>query len=148
MENINGVDNEELERLIRVYSLHGQTKDAFSKMQLGAWEYDIITPGYKCNMPDVLAAIGLKQLERYDKILNRRHEIIKMYNDAFLPLGLEPLIHEGKNFRSSGHLYLLRIPGYDCQRRNQLIVKLAERGIATNVHYKPLPILTAYKTSA
>lgn len=144
-KNINGVDNEELERLIRVYSLHGQTKDAFSKMQLGAWEYDIITPGYKCNMPDVLAAIGLKQLERYDKILNRRHEIIKMYNDAFLPLGLEPLIHEGKNFRSSGHLYLLRIPGYDCQRRNQLIVKLAERGIATNVHYKPLPILTAYK---
>lgn len=143
--NISGVDNEELERLMRVYSLHGQTKDAFSKMQLGAWEYDIITPGYKCNMPDTLAAIGLKQLERYDKILNRRHEIIKMYNSAFVPLGLEPLIHKGESFRSSGHLYLLRIPGYDCEKRNKLIVELAKRGIATNVHYKPLPMLTAYK---
>lgn len=143
--NFDGVDNNELERLLRVYSLHGQTKDAFSKMQLGAWEYDIIAPAYKCNMPDVLAAIGLKQLERYDSMLERRHEIIKMYNDVFLPMGLKPMIHSGDGFRSSGHLYLLRIPGYDVQKRNELITKLAERKITTNVHYKPLPMMTAYK---
>lgn len=143
--NIDGIDNDELERMFRVYSLHGQTKDAFSKMQLGAWEYDIIAPAYKCNMPDVLAAIGLKQLERYDKLLNRRHEIIKMYDSVFLPMGLKPMIHSGENFRSSGHLYLLRIPGYNVEKRNELITKLAEQHITTNVHYKPLPLLTAYK---
>ncbi|MCQ4022954.1 MULTISPECIES: DegT/DnrJ/EryC1/StrS aminotransferase family protein [unclassified Ruminococcus] len=144
-QNIDGIDNDELERMFRVYSLHGQTKDAFSKMQLGAWEYDIIYPAYKCNMPDVLAAIGVKQLERYDKMLNRRHEIIKMYNDVFLPMGLKPMIHSGKDFRSSGHLYLLRIPGYNTEKRNALITKLAEQHITTNVHYKPLPLLSAYK---
>ena len=143
--NIDGIDNDELERMFRVYSLHGQTKDAFSKMQLGAWEYDIIAPAYKCNMPDVLAAIGVKQLERYDSLLNRRHEIIKMYDSVFLPMGLEPMIHSGDDFRSSGHLYLLRIPGYDTQKRNELIIRLAEKHITTNVHYKPLPLLTAYK---
>lgn len=143
--NIDGIDNDELERMFRVYSLHGQTKDAFSKMQLGAWEYDIIAPAYKCNMPDVLAAIGLKQMERYDKLLNRRHKIINMYNEIFLPMGLKPMIHSGDGFRSSGHLYLLRIPGYDAQKRNALITALAQRHITTNVHYKPLPMLTAYK---
>lgn len=143
--NIDGIDNNELERMFRVYSLHGQTKDAFSKMQLGAWEYDIIAPAYKCNMPDVLAAIGLKQIERYDKMLDRRHEIIKMYDSVFVPMGLKPLIHSGEDFRSSGHLYLLRIPGYDERKRNELISKLAQRHITTNVHYKPLPLLTAYK---
>ncbi len=144
-KNIDGIDNDELERLFRTYSLHGQTKDAFSKMKLGAWEYDIIAPAYKCNMPDVLAAIGVKQMERYDKMLERRHEIIRMYNDVLLPLGLEPMAHSGEDFRSSGHLYLLRIPGYDVERRNSLIEKLAQRKISTNVHYKPLPLLTAYK---
>lgn len=143
--NIDGIDNDELERMFRVYSLHGQTKDAFSKMQLGAWEYDIIAPAYKCNMPDVLAAIGLKQLERYDKLLSRRHEIISLYDSVFLPMGLKPMIHSGEDFRSSGHLYLLRIPGYDTQKRNELITRLAEKHITTNVHYKPLPLLTAYK---
>lgn len=144
-QNIDGIDNDELERMFRVYSLHGQTKDAFSKMQLGAWEYDIIAPAYKCNMPDVLAAIGVKQLERYDALLNRRHEIIKMYDSVFLPMGLKPMIHSGEDFRSSGHLYLLRIPGYNVEKRNELITRLAEKHITTNVHYKPLPLLTAYK---
>lgn len=144
-KNFDGIDNDELERMFRVYSLHGQTKDAFSKMQLGAWEYDIIAPAYKCNMPDVLAAIGVKQMDRYDDMLNRRHEIIKMYNDVFLPMGLKPMIHSGDDFRSSGHLYLLRIPGYDVEKRNALITALAQRHITTNVHYKPLPMLTAYK---
>ena len=143
--NIDGVDNDKLERTIKIYSLHGQTKDAFSKMQLGAWEYDIIAPAYKCNMPDTLAAIGVKQMERYDKMLERRHEMIKMYDNAFLPMGLKPMIHSGDGFRSSGHLYLLRIPGYDVDERNALISKLAEKKIATNVHYKPLPMMTAYK---
>lgn len=144
-KNFDGIDNDELERMFRVYSLHGQTKDAFSKMQLGAWEYDIIAPAYKCNMPDVLAAIGVKQMDRYDDMLNRRHEIIKMYNDVFLPMGLKPMVHSGDDFRSSGHLYLLRIPGYDVEKRNALITALAQRHITTNVHYKPLPMLTAYK---
>lgn len=144
-KNIDGIDNDKLERMFRIYSLHGQTKDAFSKMELGAWEYDIIATAYKCNMPDTLAAIGIRQLEHYDKTLKRRHEIVKKYNDSFLPIGLEPLIHSGDNFRSSAHLYLLRIPGYDVQKRNRLIENLAKRQISTNVHYKPLPLLTAYK---
>lgn len=140
-----GIDNDELTRLFTIFSLHGQSKDALSKTQLGSWEYDILYPAYKCNMTDIQAAIGLKQLERYRELLQIRRNVIERYDAAFLPLGLEPLMHFGKDFASSGHLYLLRIPGYDEEKRNALIMKMAEKGIATNVHYKPLPMLTAYK---
>lgn len=140
-----GVDNDELARLFTVFSLHGQSKDALSKTQLGSWEYDILYPAYKCNMTDIQAAIGLRQLERYHELLQIRRIIIERYDAAFLPLGLKPLLHLGADFASSGHLYLLRIPGYNEERRNALIMKMAEKGIATNVHYKPLPMLTAYK---
>ena len=140
-----GVDNDELARLFTVFSLHGQSKDALSKTQLGSWEYDILYPAYKCNMTDIQAAIGLKQLERYHELLQIRRNIIERYDAAFLPLGLKPLLHFGADFASSGHLYLLRIPGYNEKQRNALIMKMAEKGIATNVHYKPLPMLTAYK---
>ncbi|MGN0551204.1 MAG: DegT/DnrJ/EryC1/StrS family aminotransferase [Acutalibacteraceae bacterium] len=139
------IDNEWLANLFTVLSLHGQTKDAYAKTRLGAWEYDIIYPAYKCNMTDLQAAIGLKQLERYDSLLKRREEIVNMYDEAFLPMGLKPLIHKGKDYKSSFHLYMLQIPGYSPEQRNQLIDKLAENGIAANVHYKPLPMFTAYK---
>lgn len=140
-----GVDNDELARLFTIFSLHGQSKDALSKTQLGSWEYDIVYPAYKCNMTDIQAAIGIKQLERYHELLQIRRYIIERYDAAFLPLGLKPLPHFGADFASSGHLYLLRIPGYNEKQRNALIMKMAEKGIATNVHYKPLPMLTAYK---
>lgn len=140
-----GIDNDELARLFTIFSLHGQSKDALAKTQLGSWEYDILYPAYKCNMTDIQAAIGLKQLERYHELLQIRKQIINRYDEAFLSKGLEPLIHFGPDFASSGHLYLLRIPGYDEEKRNALIMKMAEHGIATNVHYKPLPMLTAYK---
>lgn len=139
------IDNDELARLYTIFSLHGQSKDALSKTQPGSWEYDILYPAYKCNMTDIQAAIGLKQLERYHELLQIRRNIIEQYDAAFLPLGLKPLIHFGKDFTSSGHLYLLRIPGFDEERRNALIMKMAEKGVATNVHYKPLPMFTAYK---
>lgn len=140
-----GIDNDGLARLYKIFSLHGQSKDALSKTQLGSWEYDILYPAYKCNMTDIQAAIGLKQLERYHELLQIRRNIIEQYDAACLPLGLKPLIHFGKDFTSSGHLYLLRIPGFDEERRNALIMKMAEKGVATNVHYKPLPMFTAYK---
>ena len=140
-----GLDNDELARLFTIFSLHGQSKDALSKTQLGSWDYDILYPAYKCNMTDIQAAIGLKQLERYHELLQIRRSAIERYDAAFLPLGLKPLMHFGKDFASSGHLYLLRIPGYDEEKRNALIMNMAEKGIATNVHYKPLPMLTAYK---
>lgn len=139
------IDNDELARLYTIFSLHGQSKDALSKTQLGSWEYDILYPAYKCNMTDIQAAIGLKQLERYHGLLQIRRNIIEQYDAAFLPLGLKPLNHFGKDFTSSGHLYLLRIPGFDEERRNALIMKIAEKGVVTNVHYKPLPMFTAYK---
>lgn len=139
------IDNDELARLYTIFSLHGQSKDALSKTQPGSWEYDILYPAYKCNMTDIQAAIGLKQLERYHELLQIRRNIIEQYDAAFLPLGLKPLIHFGKDFTSSGHLYLLRIPGFDEEKRNALIMKMAEKGVATNVHYKPLPMFTAYK---
>lgn len=142
---IPGVDNEELYHQYQLLSLHGQSKDALAKTKLGAWEYDILGPWYKCNMTDIMAAIGLKQLERYPGLLQRRRELIARYDAALRPLGVETLPHyEGGN-QSSGHLYITRIPGITEQQRNDIIVKMAERGVACNVHYKPLPMMTAYR---
>lgn len=140
-----GLDNEWLYKQYMLYSLHGQNKDAFEKNQVGAWEYDIVYPGYKCNMTDVLAAIGIKQLERYGSILERRREIIQKYDAAFSLPNIRKLIHYDENSISSGHLYLLRIMGITEEKRNQIIIKMAENGITTNVHYKPLPMMTAYR---
>lgn len=143
--NIPGADNEVLYHQVQLYSLHGQSKDALAKTQLGGWEYDIVGPWYKCNMTDIMAAIGLVQLKRYPALLARRREIIERYDSAFKPLGIEVLPHYTDSYLSSGHLYLTRIPGADLEARQEIIVKMAERGIATNVHYKPLPMMTAYK---
>ena len=143
--NIPGADNEVLYHQVQLYSLHGQSKDALAKTQLGGWEYDIVGPWYKCNMTDIMAAIGLVQLQRYPALLARRREIIERYDSAFKPLGIEVLPHYTDSYRSSGHLYLTRIPGADLEARQEIIVNMAERGIATNVHYKPLPMMTAYK---
>ena len=139
------MDNEEIYKQFMLLSLHGQTKDAFHKNQLGAWEYDIAAPLYKCNMTDIQAAIGLVQFERYPALLDRRRQIIGKYDEAFKEMGYKTVPHFTKDHTSSGHLYLLRIPGIDTQKRNDIIVKMAERGIATNVHFKPLPMMTAYK---
>lgn len=144
-KHIDGIDDNELYKQYQLYSLHGQSKDALAKTQLGAWEYDIVGPWYKCNMTDIQAAIGLKQLERYPALLQRRQEIIKQYDDTLDQLGLLHLKHSGEDFQGSGHLYLSRIPGADEAIRNSIITKLAEQGVATNVHYKPLPMMTAYK---
>lgn len=143
--HIDGIDDEEIYHQYQLYSLHGQSKDALSKNKLGAWEYDIVGPWYKCNMTDIMAAIGLKQLERYPDLLKRRREIIGMYDKACDDLGIQHLDHYGEHHQSSGHLYLTRIPGITAEQRNEIIVKMAECGIATNVHYKPLPMMTAYK---
>ena len=140
-----GIDDEELYRWFMLYSLHGQSKDAFSKMQLGAWEYDIVYPAYKCNMTDITAAIGIMQLKRYDGLMEKRREIVNAYDQILLPLGIKRLNHFPDFGEGNGHLYLMRIPGITEQERNGIIVKLAEVGIASNVHYKPLPMHTAYK---
>ena len=140
-----GLDDDELYKQYMLYSLHGQSKDALAKTQIGSWEYDIVYPAYKCNMTDILAGIGLVQLRRYDNLLERRKEIIEMYDSSLLPFGVQRLEHYGVNFASTGHLYLARIPGIDEADRNKIIVMMAEDGIATNVHYKPLPMHTAYK---
>ena len=145
-KTIPGVDNDELYHQYQLLSLHGQSKDALAKTKLGAWEYDIVGPWYKCNMTDIMAAIGLKQLERYPGLLQRRTEIIHRYDAALKPLGVETLTHFGEDYRSSGHLYITRVPNITEQQRNDIIVKMAEREIACNVHYKPLPMMTAYKT--
>lgn len=142
---IDGVDDEEIYKKLQLLSLHGQSKDALAKTQLGAWEYDIVGPWYKCNMTDVMAGIGLAQFERYPKMLERRKEIIQKYDAAFKPLGVEVLDHYTDKHVSSGHLYLTRIPNITVEHRNQMIIKMAEAGIACNVHYKPLPMHTAYK---
>ena len=144
-KHIDGIDDDELYKQYQLYSLHGQSKDALAKTQLGAWEYDIVGPWYKCNMTDIQAAIGLKQLERYPALLQRRQEIINQYDEALVQLGVLHLKHSGEGFQGSGHLYLSRIPGADEAKRNSIITKLAEQGVATNVHYKPLPMMTAYK---
>lgn len=140
-----GIDNEELYHRLQLLSLHGQSKDALAKTQLGAWEYDIVGPWYKCNMTDIMAALGLVQMKRYPALLARRREIIERYDAAFKPLGVEFLNHYTDEHLSSGHLYLTRVPGASLEERQAIIVAMAERGIATNVHYKPLPMMTAYK---
>ena len=142
---IEGVDSAELYKKLQLLSLHGQSKDALSKTQLGSWEYDIIGTWYKCNMTDVAAAIGLAQMDRYDAMLARRREIIECYDDALKKLGVQVLDHYTDRHFSSGHLYLTRIPGITEEQRNEIIRKMAQRGIACNVHYKPLPLHTAYK---
>ena len=139
------VDNAEIYHQYQLYSLHGQSKDALAKTQLGAWEYDIVGPWYKCNMTDIMAAIGLKQLDRYEGLLARRKEIIKKYDAMCDELGVMHLNHYTENAKSSGHLYLTRIPGANDEIRREIIIKLAEMGVSTNVHYKPLPMMTAYK---
>lgn len=143
--DIKGIDSEEIYKQLQLYSLHGQSKDALAKTQLGAWEYDIIGPWYKCNMTDIMAAIGLRQLDRYPGMLERRKEIIAKYDAMCDELGVKHLIHSGENFQSSNHLYLARIPGINDETRRDIIIKLAEHGVNTNVHYKPLPMMTAYK---
>ena len=144
-KDIPGIDNEEIYHKYQLYSLNGQSKDALAKTQVGAWEYDIIGPWYKCNMTDIMAAIGLRQLDRYPALLERRKEIIKKYDAMCDELGVIHLQHYGKDFTSSGHLYLTRIPGVNDKQRRDIIIRLAERGVSTNVHYKPLPMMTAYK---
>ena len=142
---IPGIDDEELYHQIQLLSLHGQSKDALAKTQLGAWEYDIVGPWYKCNMTDIMAAIGLAQLKRYESLLKRRKQIIERYNNALEPLGIETLRHYSEEYESSGHLYITRVPGITAEQRQEIIVKMAEAGVACNVHYKPLPMMTAYK---
>ena len=143
--DIPGIDNEEIYHQYQLYSLHGQSKDALAKNQLGAWEYDIVGPWYKCNMTDIMAAIGLRQLDRYPGLLERRREIIGKYDAMCDELGVKHLVHFTENSTSSGHLYLTRIPRATDEIRREIIIKLAERGVNTNVHYKPLPMMTAYK---
>ena len=143
--DIEGIDNDELYHQYQLLSLHGQSKDALAKTQVGAWEYDIIGPWYKCNMTDIMAAIGLKQLDRYPGLLARRGEIIERYDAMCDEMGVKHLVHSGENFQSSNHLYLTRIPGIGDKERREIIVKLAERGVNCNVHYKPLPMMTAYR---
>ena len=143
--HIDGIDDSELYKQYQLYSLHGQSKDALAKAKLGAWEYDIIGPWYKCNMTDIMAAIGLKQYERYPGMLSRRKELIRKYDDLCDTIGVVHLSHYTDKYESSGHLYLTRIPNISLQQRNEIIEKMAERGVACNVHYKPLPMMTAYK---
>ncbi len=143
--DIEGVDNEEIYRKLQLLSLHGQSKDALSKTQLGAWEYDIVGTWYKCNMTDVAAAMGLAQMKRYFGMLERRKQIIERYDCAFKPLGIQVLDHYTDEYSSSGHLYITRVPNITLEQRNALIMEMAERGVACNVHYKPLPMHTAYK---
>lgn len=143
--DIQGIDNEEIYHQYQLYSLHGQSKDALAKTQVGTWEYDIVGSWYKCNMTDIMAAIGLKQLERYPGILERRKEIIRRYDAMCEEMGVKHLVHFTEDSISSGHLYLTRIPGATDEIRREIIIKLAERGVSANVHYKPLPMMTAYK---
>ena len=138
------IDNEEIYQQYQLYSLHGQSKDALAKTQLGAWEYDIVGPWYKCNMTDVMAAIGLRQLDRYPSLLKRRREIIARYDEMCDELGVLHLNHYTDEYESSGHLYLTRIPGISDEQRREIIIKMAELGVSTNVHYKPLPMMSTY----
>ena len=144
-KTIAGIDDEEIYHQLQLLSLHGQSKDALAKTKLGAWEYDIVGPWFKCNITDIMAGIGLAQMKRYPAMLARRKEIIAKYDAAFKPLGVEVLDHYNDEHQSSGHLYITRIPGAGLKERQEIIIKMAEAGIATNVHYKPLPMMTAYK---
>ena len=139
------MDNEDVYKQLQLLSLHGQSKSALDKTKLGAWEYDIVGTYYKCNMTDIAAAIGLKQLERYPEMLARRREIIEAYDSVLRPMGVGTLTHYSDSLESSGHLYITRIPGIGEKERGEIIIKMAERSIACNVHYKPLPMHTAYK---
>ncbi len=143
--NIDGVSNDEIYRQLQLLSLHGQSKDALAKTKLGAWEYDIVGTYYKCNMTDVAAAMGLAQMKRYPEMLERRREIIRRYDEKLCPLGVESLPHYTDTHTSSGHLYISRVPGITAEERNEIIIKMAEAGVVCNVHYKPLPMHTAYK---
>lgn len=143
--HIEGVDDEALYKQYQLLSLHGQSKDALAKTKLGAWEYDIVAPYYKCNMTDIMAAIGLRQLDRYAGLLERRKQIIAKYDEMCDGLGVMHLNHYGEHHNGSGHLYLTRVPGISDEQRREIIIKMAEQGVATNVHYKPLPMMTAYK---
>ncbi len=143
--HIEGIDDDEIYRKLQLLSLHGQSKDALAKTQLGAWEYDIIGTYYKCNMTDIMGGIGLAQFARYNGLLERRKEMIKMYDEAFKPLGVKVLPHYTDEYTSSGHLYITRLPNITDQQRREIIIKMAELGVACNVHYKPLPMHTAYK---
>ena len=145
---LSGIEDSEIYKFYQLLSLHGQNKDALAKTKIGAWEYDIIGPWYKCNMTDIMAAIGLRQLDRYPSLLDRRVEIIKRYDAACDELGIAHLIHHTVDMSSSNHLYLIRVPGADIDMRNQIIEKMAEHGVATNVHYKPLPMMTAYRQTS
>ena len=143
--HIDGIDDEAIYNQAMLLSLHGQSKDALAKTQLGAWEYDIVAPLYKCNMTDMAAAMGLAQFDRYPTMLARRKEIIGKYDAALKPLGVEVLPHYTDDYTSSGHLYITRVPGVTDEQRREIIIKMAEAGVACNVHYKPLPMHTAYK---
>ena len=143
--DMEGIDNDHIYKELQLLSLHGQSKDALAKTQLGAWEYDIISPAYKCNMTDIMAAIGLVQMKRYPALLERRKQIIGMYNDALKGCNVQVLNHYTDEHTSSGHLYLVRLLGKDSEYRNNVITEMAKRDIACNVHYKPLPMMTAYK---
>ncbi len=143
--HIDGVEDEAIYKQTQLLSLHGQSKDALAKTQLGAWEYDVVGTWYKCNMTDVTAAIGLGQFERYPNMLKRRKEIINMYDRALKPAGVEVLEHYTDSYTSSGHLYITRVPNITPEERNEIIIKMAEAGVSCNVHYKPLPMHTAYK---
>ena len=144
-KSIEGISDEDIYTQFMLMSLHGQSKDALSKMKIGAWEYDIKTLGYKCNMTDIMSAIGIVQLRRYPSLLARRKEIIEKYDKAFADTAIKPVKHFGKDFAGSGHLYITRVDGADEKQRNEIITRLAEKGIASNVHYKPLPMFTGYK---
>ncbi len=144
-KHIGGIDDEAIYKQAMLLSLHGQSKDALAKTQLGAWEYDIVAPLYKCNMTDMAAAMGLAQFDRYPAMLARRKEIIGKYDAALKPLGVKVLPHYADDYTSSGHLYITRVPGVTDEQRRKIIIKMAEAGVACNVHYKPLPLYTAYK---
>lgn len=145
-KNHNGVDNDAVYKEYMLLSLHGQTKDAFAKNQGTSWEYDVVDTQYKCNMPDIMGAMGLAQLDRYPQILEKRHRLIEMYNKAFADMNIQVLTHSNERSRSSGHLYFVRFIGKTAEYRNRFYLKMAERGVICNVHFKPLPMLTAYKT--
>ena len=143
--SIPGISDDELYRMVQLFSLHGQSKDALAKTKLGAWEYDIVGPWYKCNMTDIMAAMGLVQMKRYPDMLLRRKAIIERYDQAIKAASIKVLEHYTDQHQSSGHLYITRVPNITTEQRQTIIEKMAEEGIATNVHYKPLPMMTAYK---
>ncbi|MBC5622013.1 DegT/DnrJ/EryC1/StrS family aminotransferase [Butyricimonas hominis] len=143
--SMEGIDNEWLYKQFQLLSLHGQSKDALAKTRLGAWEYDVVAPNFKCNMTDIMAAIGLSQLKRYPELLYRRRQIVEHYNKALRGCNVQVLDHYGDDHSSSGHLYMVRLLGKDRDFRNRVLMEMAERGVACNVHYKPLPMMTAYK---